>query len=261
MRHLLKRHRLSMRASFDFVLSLTYAFPSESLAKFTTPGLHLDEWKGWGFLAAAFVQTRHLRPAMLPRFVGANYFFAGYRLFCRYRTAAGRELRGLRILRSDTDSTMMATAGNLLTHYNYHVAEVCAQRSADLLRLRIASQDGSGDAELTAELAGPPDFLPNGSPFLSAREARRFAGPMPFTFDYEAETNSIIRVQGMRTRWKPRLVPVSIKKLTFLDQKIFADASPVLASCFHVKGINYHWKRGVREQLAPVGLIPQIALH
>jgi hypothetical protein len=247
--HLFKRHLLPMRAYFDFVLSVTYAVPVAVLSKLTSPGLRLDEWNGWGFLAAAFVQTRYLRPAMLPRFAGATYFFSGYRVFCRYRTAEGGELRGLRILRSDTDRTMMVTAGNLLTHYNYHAAEVDVQRAEDILTLRVASLDGCGDVELTAQLAGLPDFLPAGSPFLTAHDARRFAGPMPFTFDYEAETNSIIRVQGARTQWKPRLVPVSIRKLTFLDQEVFGNATPVLASCFYMEGVNYHWKRGIREKL------------
>jgi hypothetical protein len=249
MLHLFKRHLLSMRASFDFVLSITYAAPAAVLSKLLPPGLRLDEWKRWGFLAAAFVQTRHMRPNLVPRFAGASYFFAGYRLFCRYRTVDGRELRGLRILRSDTNRRMMASAGNLLTHYNYHVAKVNVQRIGDLLSLRVASHDGRGDAELTAELAGPPDFLPNGSPFSTVNDARRFAGPMPFTFDYETETNSIIRVEGVRKGWKPRLLPVSVKKLSFLDQKIFEDACPLLASCFYLEGIDYHWKRGIREAL------------
>jgi Uncharacterized conserved protein (COG2071) len=249
MLHLLKRHLLSMRAWFDFVLSVTYAAPAATLSKFVTPGLHLDDWKGLGFFAAAFVQTRQMRPALLPRFLGRGYFFGGYRLFCRYRTDDGRELRGLRILRSDTDRRMMASAGNLLTHYNYHVAKVNVQRIDDLLSLRVVSHDGCGDAELTAELAGPPDFLPDGSPFSTVHEARRFAGPMPFTFDYEAETNSIIRVEGVRKGWKPRLLPVSVRKLSFLDQKIFADTAPLLASCFYLEGIDYHWKRGIRKQL------------
>jgi hypothetical protein len=132
------------------------------------------------------------------------------------------------------------------------VADVDVQPAADFLKLRVASLDGNGDAELTANLAGPPGFLPQGSPFLTAHDARRFAGPMPFTFDYEAETNSIVRVQGVRNQWKPRLVPVSLEKLSFLDQEPFAGATPLLASCFYLEGIEYHWKRGVREQLVSV---------
>lgn len=81
--------------------------------------MRLDEWNGLGFLAAAFVQTRHLRPAFLPNFTGGDCFFAGYRVFCRYVTAEERELQGLRIIRSDTDKKMMTTTGTVLAHYNY----------------------------------------------------------------------------------------------------------------------------------------------
>jgi hypothetical protein len=41
--------------------------------------------------------------------------------------------------------------------------------------------------------------LPAGSPFSSVREARRFAGPLPFTFDYEEQTHSIVAVYATRT--------------------------------------------------------------
>lgn len=250
MLHLLKRHLVSMRAHFDFVLTLTYAVPAAVLSKFIPSGLRLDEWNGLGFLATAFVQTRSMRPALFPSFAGASYFFSGYRVFCRYTTVGGKELRGLRILRSDTDKHLMVTAGNLLTHYNYHLAEIDVQRAEGFLRLQVASHDGNGDAELSAQLAQPTDFLPDGSPFSTAHDARRFAGPMPFTFDYEAETNSIIRVQGLRKNWKPRLVPVSITKLSFLGQEAFARATPLLASCFYMENVDYYWKRGVRERLA-----------
>jgi hypothetical protein len=249
--HLLRRHPLSVRAHFDFVLSVTYAFPPATLFNFLPPGLRLDEWNGLGFLAAAFVQTRGLRPVLFPKFAGRSYFFGGYRVFCRFATRGGKELRGLKIIRSDTDKKLMATVGNLLAHYNYHLADVDVQRTAESIRLRIASHDGNGDTDLTASITYPSEFLPDGSPFLNAHDARRFAGPMPFTFAYEPETNSIISVEGLRKGWKPRLIPVAIKKLGFFDQEAFGDTKPVLASCFYMEGIDYYWKRGVREQIGP----------
>jgi len=253
MLHLLKRHPLSVRAHFDFVLSITYALPPATLLKFLPPGLHLDEWNGLGFLAAAFVQTRGLRPVLFPKFAGRSYFFGGYRVFCRFVTADGKELRGLKIIRSDTDNKIMVAFGNLLAHYNYHLAEVDVDRRPKFVHLRIVSRDGNGDTDLVADIAHPGEFLPDGSPFSNVQEARRFAGPMPFTFAYEAETNSIIRVQGLRKGWKPRLVPMSVQKLSFLLQPEFASVTPVLASCFHMENVDYHWKSGVREQLARNG--------
>jgi hypothetical protein len=71
------------------------------------PGLALDTYGDLGFLAIALVETRDLRPAFLPARRGLNFFLAGYRIFSRYRTPAGRILRGLRILRSDTNRVSM----------------------------------------------------------------------------------------------------------------------------------------------------------
>lgn len=249
MLHLLKRHPLSVRAHFDFVLSITYALSPAILLKFLPAGLRLDKWNGLGFLAAAFVRTRLLRPVLFPKFAGRSYFFGGYRVFCRFITKDGKELRGLKIIRSDTDKKLMVTVGNLLAHYNYHLAKVDVQREASFVQLRIVSDDGNGDTDLVADTAHAGEFLPDGSPFSTVHDARRFAGPMPFTFAYEAETNSIIRVQGLRKGWKPRLIPVAINKLSFFDQEEFAHVKPVVASCFYMEGIDYHWNRGIREQL------------
>lgn len=250
MLHLLKRHLVPIRAHFDFVLSLTYAVQPEVLSKFLPPGLLIDEWNGMGFFAAAFVQASQLRPVFLPAFAGGKYFFGGYRVFCRYTTIEGRELRGLRIIRSDTDKSSMVALGNLLAHYNYQPARIDIQRNAGEIRLRIMSHDGKGEVDLTADTGHRADFLPEGSPFSNASEARHFTGPMPYTFAYEPETRAIIRVQGIHRGWKPRLIPVSVKQLSFFDAEAFIPEKPVLASCFYMEDVDYYWKRGLREQLA-----------
>src|SRR5437016_4890884 len=112
MRHLFQRHPFAVRAWFRHSLVLTYAFPEAVLRPLLPPGLTLNVHEGFGFLAIALVQTEGLRPAFLPRAFGQNFFLSGYRIFARHRTAAGRNLRGLRILRSDTDSLLMARVGN-----------------------------------------------------------------------------------------------------------------------------------------------------
>src|SRR5437867_4324319 len=124
MHTLLRRHLLPIQAHFDFSLVLTYAFPQELLLPLLPPGLSLDTYEGFGFLAIAMVQTRELRPVFLHKVLGQRFFLTGYRIFARYQTVTGRRLRGLYILRSDTDQASMALLGNLLTHYGYHKAEV-----------------------------------------------------------------------------------------------------------------------------------------
>ena len=53
------------------------------------------------------VQTKELRPKGFPKFMGNDFFLIGYRVFVRYTNNAGKNLRGLYILKSETDKTKM----------------------------------------------------------------------------------------------------------------------------------------------------------
>jgi uncharacterized protein YqjF (DUF2071 family) len=244
---LIKRHPLAMAAHFEQVLVLTYALPQEVLAPLLPPGLALDCFGQHGFLAIAMVQTRNMRPQHLPSRLGRDFFLTGYRIFTRYRTTSGRTLRGLRILRSDTDSEAMVRWGNHLTHYNYQKVSVDYRRTESAIDIKVVTRDGAADLCVRADLSHQPASLPVGSPFPDFRTARRFAGPLPFTFDYEPETHSIVRIQGVRKQWDPIPVRVDVLQNSFLEHEPFACGSPVLASAFRVTNVDYVWKRGLRE--------------
>jgi Uncharacterized conserved protein (COG2071) len=194
------------------------------------------------------VQTEGLRPAGFPALLGQDFFLTGYRIFARFRTAAGRTLRGLRILRSDTDRAFMVGAGNLLTHYRYSRCRVRMEEADGRLAVEVET-GGAADLRVVADLAGKPAPLPAGSPFASLAEARRFAGPLPYTFDYEPETHSIVRVEGVRQSWNPEPVAVEVQRCSFLERPPFAGEPGVLANAFHLKDVPYRWERGVREPL------------
>ena len=174
----------------------------------------------------------------------------GYRLFTRYQTRSGRVLRGLRILRSDTDSEFMVRWGNRLTHYGYRRAVVSYERSNDLLEVATRSSGEEADLHVRAYLTANAAELPESSPFPNLQVARRFAGPLPFTFDYDAATHSIIRVQGMRGVWDPKPVRVDVLQNTFIAKAPFAEAKPLLASAFQLANVDYRWKRGISEVLS-----------
>jgi Uncharacterized conserved protein (COG2071) len=247
---MLKRHPLAMAAHFEQVLVLTYAFPKQALTPLLPPGLELDCFGEFGFVAIAMVQARSMRPQHLPSCFGRDFFLTGYRTFTRYRTASGRTLRGLRILRSDTDSEKMVRWGNRLTHYNYQKVDVHYTQTESAVDIEIITRDGAADLRVSADLSPERSFLPVGSPFPDVRTARRFASPLPFTFDYEPETHSIVRIEGVRREWNPIPVHVDVLQNSFLQREPFASASPVLASAFRVEDIDYVWKRGVREALS-----------
>jgi hypothetical protein len=248
MLHIFQSHAIPVRAHLESALVLAWALPAPALVPYLAPGLVLDTFGGFGFLAIALVQTRNLRPAFLPASLGLDFCLSGYRVFTRYRTAAGRELRGLRILRSDTDRLAMMLGGDLLTRYNYQRSRWRARRTPHIYEIEVATPDGRADLHVSADLATPA-ALPAGSPFRDFREARRFAGPLPFTFDYEPGTHSMLRVEGVRQSWNPRPVNVEVKRAAFLECSPLRAACPVLANAFFLEDVPYAWRPGIRERL------------
>jgi uncharacterized protein YqjF (DUF2071 family) len=245
----LQRHPFAMQAHFEHVLVLTYALTATALQPLLPPGLSLDTYENYGFLAIAMVQTRNMRPAYAPGIFGKDFFLTGYRIFTRFRTAAGRSLRGLHILRSETDSDLMTRWGNRLTHYSYCKADVDFRCNGSILEADVRTPSHDADLHVRAHLATEPAPLPEGSPFRDLQTARKFAGPLPFTFDYEPETNSIIRIQGVRKDWDPKPTRVEILQNSFITKDPFAAGTPLLASAFYLSDVPYRWKRGVREKL------------
>jgi hypothetical protein len=243
--HLLKRHPIPMAAYFRHSLVLTYAFPPEVFQPLLPEGLVLDTFRGHAFLAIALVETSRMRPAFLPAAIGSDFFLSGYRIFTRL-AAGAQSKRGLHILRSDADSIWMVRAGNLLTHYNYRLCRADLEERGDRLYWTIRTPRAETDLEVVATIGGDPAPLPPGSPFRTVAEARRFAGPLPYTFDYEQSTGAIIGIRAMRQSWDPQPVSVEVRQNTFLGREPFRSAAPVLANAFYVGGVPYQWQRGRR---------------
>jgi hypothetical protein len=245
----LQRHAFAIKARLAASLVLAYALPSKVLEPLLAPGLKLDTYGEFGFLAIAMVETKALRPAFLPAGLGLNFFLVGYRIFTRYRTPSGRTLRGLRVLRSDTDRRSMEIFGNLLTHYRYERSRCRTSRSDRTYAVDVRTPTGTADLQVEADISTEALSPPPGSPFADLREARKFAGPLPFTFDYEHQTHSMIRVEGVRQDWKPKSVTVAVHRNTFLEQDRFRSAGAVLANAFYLENVPYAWKPGVRDLL------------
>ena len=246
----LQRHPFGVEAFFRRSLVLTYAVPQAALADLVGPGLDLDTYDDFGFLAIAMVQTEGLRPKSFPRALGRDFFLSGYRIFTRFTRPGHPTLRGLRILRSDTDRRTMAMLGNVFTHYNYGYAQVAVEASDAKLAISIRTPHREADVKVTAELAQRPGPLPEGTPFRSLEDARSFAGPLPYTFSYDAKAGKMVVIKGVRTSWSPEPVRVVVEEASYLEQPRFRDAGARLANAFYVENVHYAWRAGTLESIA-----------
>lgn len=249
----LRRHFIPIQAFFRRSLVLTYAYPEEILWPLLPQGLTLDSYEGSGFLAIALVQTERLRPVGLPAIFGRDFFLSGYRIFSRYRRPDGKVLRGLRILRTDADSHLMVWGGNLFTHYRYQKCTVESRCTPELLEIRIKTSNEEADVSVRALIDKAAEAPPPGSPFPDLKVARRYAGPLPYTFDYEPESGQMVIIEGVRENWNPRPVRVAAAHCAFLEKPPFSTVSLRLANAFFIENIPYRWKRGVVAPLSKEG--------
>ncbi|SRR5258708_8188381 len=238
----LKNHPFAVEAFFNASLVLTYAVPKAALEQAIPGCLQLDLFKDeWAFIAAAFVDTSHLRPRGFPEFLGNDFFLAGYRIFVSYRNNQGKRLRGLYILRSETNKAKMSFLGNIFTHYNYLKTDIEYYKDED----KISIFSNNSGLDIKVSLNKKEVALPHSSPFSEWKEARRFAGPLPFTFTYNNKTKEVLIIQGVRENWTPSPVEVTKNKVGFIDRMNIPGI--VLANAFLIEDVPYCWEKGKTE--------------
>ena len=239
----LKNHLFAVEAFFESSVVLTFAVSKEKLQNLIPECLDLDTLDDeWAFVAVAMVQTTGLKPKGFPKFIGNDFFLIGYRIFVRYTNNTGKKLRGLYILKSETDKKKMELLGNIFTHYNYTTTDIQHNKQNNYTEIK-SIQSGF---KLAIETDNIEVALPQYSPFKNWSAARKFAGPLPFTFTYNPDTKKILIIEGVRQNWIPQPVKVIDYEFSFLDSLNIKDA--VLANAFIIKNIPYYWKKGKTEK-------------
>ena len=240
----LKNHPFAVEAFFETSLVLTFAIPKEQIQNLIPECLQLDTFNDkWAFIAVALVQTKSLRPKGFPKLLGNDFFLIGYRVFVRFTTSAGKNLRGLYILKSETDKKKMELFGNIFTHYNYSTTDIFQNEQKEFTEINSIK---SG-FEIKIENSEDENIsLPPGSPFADWKEARKYAGPLPFTFTYNPVNKKVLIIEGVRENWKPMPVKVIDYNISFIEQLKLNDVT--LANAFIIRNIPYYWKKGKLEQ-------------
>jgi uncharacterized protein YqjF (DUF2071 family) len=238
----LKDHPFTVETFFENSLVLTYAIPKNELAKYIPACLELDTFNDkWAFIAVALVKTKKLRPKGFPEFTGNDFFLIGYRVFVTYTNTKGKKMRGLYILKSQTNKKKMEFWGNIFTHYNYTTTDIKFSRNRNMVS--VFSEKSSLD--IVVRTADEDISLPVDTPFSNWVEARRYAGPLPFTFTYNEKTKEVLIIEGVRQNWTPKPVEVLKDDIGFISEKAFK--SIVLANSFMIENVPYYWKKGRKE--------------
>jgi hypothetical protein len=240
----LKNHPFAVEAHFEHSIILTFAAPREQLQSLIPECLELDTHNHeWAFIAMAVVQTKSLRPKGFPKILGNDFILVGYRIFVRYTNLAGKRLRGLYILKSETNKKKMELLGNIFTRYRYSTTDIIIKKENDL----IAVSSLNSGFNISMDVKNKVLPLPEGSPFVDWKEARRFSGPLPFTFTHDSSDNSVLTIEGVRSNWTPTPIKINQWHISFIENLRLEKL--VLANAFIVSDVPYSWKKGKSEKL------------
>jgi hypothetical protein len=121
---------------------------------------------------------------------------------------------------------MMEVVGNIFTHYNYTTTDIEMSTVSNTVEIKSKKSDFLIEIEKADNAS-----LPVNSPFADWKEARRFAGPLPFTFTYNPEAKNVLIVEGVRQNWQPAAVK-----------------NCELANAFIIENVPYYWKKGKIEK-------------
>jgi hypothetical protein len=189
----------------------------------------------------ALVSTKGLRPKGFPAFMGQDFFLIGYRVFVRYTNNAGKRLRGLYILKSETNKKSMEVLGNIFTHYKYQTTDIIMSTTGSHEEIRSRRSN----FYIKIDYPNGDIALPENSPFQDWKEARRYAGPLPFTFTFDANTNEVLIIEGVRQNWTPKSVNIVDYHTSFIDSLQLDNV--ILANAFEIRDVPYYWKSGKKE--------------
>lgn len=238
----LKNHPFAVETTFEKSIVLTFAIPKNELENLIPECLDLDLFNDkYAFIAVALVATKNLRPKGFPEFLGDDFNLVGYRVFVKYVDNRGKKLRGLFILKSETNKSKMTFFGNIFSHYNYKTTDILFENENNLLKIK--SEKSGFDIILNNNENAN---LPINSVFEDWKTARRFAGPLPFTFTLNKQKNEVLIIEGVRQNWIPKPIEVESFKIDFFKDYNFSSVQ--LSNAFIIENIPYYWKKGKIEQ-------------
>lgn len=235
---------LTMRARLAHCWLFTWRTP-EALVRALLPApLELVTHRGFAFWNVVVCEMQGLRPAPLPAEIGVGYWHIAYRLHARARLTSGETVEGLYFVRSDCDRRLVSIAGNLLTRFRFHTAEVSMHVGGDTVNGSIAAPGANARFQLRDR---PPAGLAPGSPFASLEEAAAFLKYKPCALAPAGpEMAELVRVRRREEAWRHRLVTVEESAWEFLDEH---EVAPEI--CYAVEPIDYEWGRCEVHRVAP----------
>ena len=203
---------------------------------------------GFGVAGICLIRLKHIRPKLLPSFLGISSENAAHRIAVEW-DANGSTQTGVYIPRRDTSSFLNAFAGGRIFPGVHNRARFDVRETESEYHIAMDSIDGSAHVSVDARTT---DELPDDSVFATVAKCSQFfeAGSLGYS-----PADSTAHFDGLELRtsnWHVQPLAVTNVQSSFFDNRdTFPDGSVAFDNALLMQGIDHEWHS--REPLCCIG--------
>lgn len=238
LRALAPKHPIRMRTVFRDCVLVNFAVDPAVMRGLLPAPIEPALHAGAAYLSIVIARLDRMRPAFVPRRLGVTYDQVVYRVVVRHRGAPG-----VFFLRSDANHRLMCLAGDALTFFRFHRADIDYRADGRILHVDVRAPPGHhADIRASYDLGAAGDALPPSSQFGSLAEAQGFLVELFTAFGHDPVTGAVSSVGIERGHWDVRVVDDRRADYQFMaDPARFPAGSARLDSIFYVEQLPYLW--------------------
>jgi len=194
---------------------------------------------GFGMVGICLIRLKHVRPRLVPAFLGISSENAAHRTAVEWDGANGDVREGVYVRRRDTNSRLNAFGGGRLFPGIHHLATFNVHETGEQFDVALKSDDGVTSMSVKTRLA---KNLPATSIFNSLEDASTFfqAGSLGYS-----ATLDPTRFQGLELRcqtWNVEPLEVEEVRSSFFDDPaLFPPGSITFDCALLMRGIEHEW--------------------
>jgi hypothetical protein len=240
-----------IRGVIDRRILVNYRVAPDVLARLLPPPFRPRLVRGAGMAGVCLIRLRHIRPRLLPAFLGLSSENAAHRIAVAWEQD-GEVHEGVFIPRRDTSSRLNTLAGGRLFPGVHHHAAFRVREHGGHYRVALDSDDGRTHLLVEGREASG---LPATSVFGSLAEASAFFERGSLGYSVTARPGEFDGLELRSFSW--RVTPLAVERVEssfFGDRTLFPAGSAAFDCALLMGGIEHEWRaRGTLRAAAVCG--------
>ena len=244
----------TIRGLIDRRVLVNFRVDADVLARVCPPPFRPQTVNGFGVAGICLIRLKHIRPKMLPSFLGISSENAAHRIAVEW-DANGATQTGVYIPRRDTSSFLNAFAGGRIFPGVHNRARFDVRETESEYHIAMDSVDGSARVAVDGRTT---DELPDNSIFATVEKCSQFfesgslgyspassEGNQPASCDGNQPASSNSQFDGLELRtidWRVQPLEVTNVQSSFFDDvDVFPAGSVTFDNALLMRGIDHEW--------------------